>query len=492
MIMNSTKLTATQVSLLICEGLILLFISLAFWYPIDLYTGGRQDWLWTLWLAVPVFAMRLRVYGNLWTHTYLHDLLVIFIILTAFSYANAPFQRESYLSVMGRPLLGIWSVIYFIELTRVTRSLKPVIILFTIMSATIAFFAIGASQWDDSKMGFLRVIADPLPQLDAGAIAMNIDGRICNPLINVIHETACFNAGTLVEKALLSFHVNEIAGAMAWLIPVMVTFAFMKSPAENNPPESKLHFWLIIKGIAGIISIVMIVALILGQSRFAIVGVFATLTLLILIQTKKSKWKYRIVGIIAILMVIQGGLLFNVFSSTDAAIEEPVSPGLSSRDAASMAGRFAIWEQSIRMTFDYPSTGIGLYRFRTAISWDKYSIPYTPPPHAHNEWLNIGAEMGLAGLLLYISIQGVAGWMLWQGWSKGDTLIRTIALATFAGFLSHAAYGLGDVIALWDRLHFIYWWLLGLTGAQYNLLTIQKSDLQDKLDVSDATVTMIE
>lgn len=486
-----TQLTTIQITFLLCEGLVLLAMTIAFWYPIDPFIDiSRDAWFWLLWLAVPVFILRLRVFGYLWTHSYLHDLLIIFIILSAYIYANAPFQRESYLSVMARPLSGIWMFIYFIEVTRASKSLKPVIIFITGMSSILTFFAITASAWDYSKMGFLRHLAIKLPYFDPGAVAAGLDNRICSPLVNVIHETACFNPAIMVEDALLIFHVNEMGGALSWIIPLMVSFALMKVPLESNTNQRR--FWLIIRVIASILSSVMLMALFLGQSRFAIVGVFAALIFLLFVRVQNRLFRYSALAGVVIMIGIMGALLFNVFSSTDPAVEESVAGGLSERDTASMAGRFAIWEQSIRMTVDYPSTGVGMYMFRTAISGNRYSIPYSPPPHAHNEWLNIGAEMGLASLLLYLSIQGLVVWMLWQGWIKGDWQIKTLALATFTGLLAHTVYGLGDVVALWDRFHFIFWWMIGLAGSQYILLIMtEDTPGQDPL-IYDAVLDLIE
>ena len=60
--------------------------------------------------------------------------------------------------------------------------------------------------------------------------------------------------------------------------------------------------------------------------------------------------------------------------------------------------------------------------------------------------------------------------MLVQSWRKGDSQARILAVAVAGGLLAHAVYGLGDAITLWDRLAFIFWWLLGLAGAQYILV----------------------
>ena len=458
-----------QLVLLVVEGLVLLFITLAFWYNNNPDTGLRERWFWTLWFAVPIFVLRLRLSGYLWTHTYLHDLLIIFIILSAFNYANAPFQRESYLAVMGRPLLGIWTLIYFIELTRITGNLKTVLILITGMGACLAILSLTATQWDYSKMGALTAVIDYLPDFNYRVAAEQLDGRTCSPLVSLIHESNCFNPGFIMEHSRMSFNVNEVAGALAWMTPFMAALA-MTAPRRDEDAEEVLQtrFWQIIRGIVAILFALMLFALVLGQSRFALAGFTGSLILLIF-AVIRNRLLHRIIlgGVIVAALPIIAIVLSAIISTTNG---NNAPGGLSSRDAGSLARRVQIWQGGVEMMMDNPATGVGMAMFRTAMLHSRYRTSDIPDPHAHNEWMNIGAEMGLAGLLIFIGIQINVGWMLWQGWHKGDRIIRTVALATGAGLLAHAIYGLGDTIALWDRFHFIFWWLTGLAGAQYVLL----------------------
>ena len=78
-------------------------------------------------------------------------------------------------------------------------------------------------------------------------------------------------------------------------------------------------------------------------------------------------------------------------------------------------------------------------------------------------------------------------WMLWRGWTKGDQVVRTVSMATFAGLLAHSAYGFGDAVTLWDRFQFVLWWLVGLAGAQYVLMRLQCQEV-----LPEASVGMID
>lgn len=471
-------LAYSRIALLVFEGIILLGITLAFWFHIGSGQPMRDAWFWTLWLAVPIFFLRWKLWGYLWTHTRLHDLIIIFIILSAFNYFTAPFHRESYLAAMARPLSGIWTFIYFIELTRARKRLTEVMIVFIGMSFCIALFALTASQWLP-KSGFLWFFIDMLPKFDYRSFADSLEGQVCSPFIDMIHRSNCFNPRFVMRNAFLSFNVNEIGGVLSRLAPVMAGISLMaqfRKVDEKDKPKS--YSWLFIRIVAVFTFILLFSALLFGQSRFAILGLIVSLTILAFVVIPPGKWRYLALIFIGVIVFIQASLLLNLF--TPNTIENDNTVGLSARDENSVETRLAIWNRAIRMMLDYPATGIGMYKFRVAVGTETYQIPHyvqnnSVPPHAHNDFLNMGAEMGVTGLALYIAMQVVTLQMLWYGWKHGDYTIRTIALATFSGVLSGAIFGIGDTIAIWDRFQFVIWWLLGLAGAQYILAQMQNN-----------------
>ncbi|MGJ3239586.1 MAG: O-antigen ligase family protein [Anaerolineae bacterium] len=450
---------------LIAEGLILGGITVAFWYPIDPSLGLRDAWFWLLWLAVPIFALRLRLTGRIWTRTPLHDWLIAFVLWGVFSYSQAWLQRESLLAPMGRPLLGIWTYIYFVELTRATRHLMPALMLFVGMGTSLSVIALVSSQWLEEKSRLLWGIISRLPRFDYRTFANSLDGQVCGAWVDLVHREACFNPSDLMQWSFLSFNVNEIGGALAWIVPAMIGLA-MGAPSRTDEPNQGMG-WQILRGVSGVAGTIGLLALIFGQSRFAIAGVMLSLALISWFSLRSWRWRGVAFGGLALLLLVQISVMFG--------LAQPQSAGLSDRDAESVITRQAIWQRSAEMMRDYPLAGVGMYMYRTAIQQEAYLIPYyvendlPMPPHAHNEWLHIGAEMGVIGLLLFIGMQVTTAWMIWQGWHYGDQLSRTVALAMGAGLLAHAVYGVGDTIALWDRLQFVLWWLIGLIGAQYTL-----------------------
>lgn len=454
--------------LFLFEGLLLLLMTLAFWYDNTI----RPMYFSLFWLAIPIFIMRWHLTGRLWTHTILHDLLIVFILLMALNYTYAPFQKESFLAAAARPLSGTWTFVYFVELARTSKRLDIVLIVMLGMSFILACVALSTSQWLQEKTGFLWLLTDYLPRVDYRLLADRVDRVVCSPIVTLIEVSGCFNFAEVIRKGYFSFNVNEIAGALVWIAPVLAGITITPNPTKDNQAiRMPARAWMIIRLIAGLGFGIALIALVFGQSRFAMIGLLIALSILVYGATDNPR--LRLIGWsgIALILILQALLFFNVFSPTST---EATSVGISTRDENSVNTRLQIWDRGLTMMTDYPMTGIGMYMFRTAVAQNPYVIPYfaernNPPPHAHNEWFHMGAEMGIFGLMLFCAMQVAALRMVWVGWRQGDAIIRMIALSAFAGLLAHAIYGIGDTIALWDRFQFVLWWVLGLVGAQYVL-----------------------
>ncbi|MDQ2903639.1 MAG: O-antigen ligase family protein [Ktedonobacteraceae bacterium] len=66
------------------------------------------------------------------------------------------------------------------------------------------------------------------------------------------------------------------------------------------------------------------------------------------------------------------------------------------------AERVAHWIAGIRMFLAHPWTGVGIGNYQDAYPHYYMTIFITPLGHAHNYYINIAAEMGIIGLLIYL------------------------------------------------------------------------------------------
>ncbi|MGB1288595.1 MAG: O-antigen ligase family protein [Aggregatilineales bacterium] len=432
---------------MILEPLILTGIVLAFWHhspPV------RDNWVGLLWLAIPVFRLRLLAHRRLWTYTVLIDSFLLFILLSVFNFQNAPLSRANYPVLICRPLLGIWLYIYLSDHAR-QYGMKLLIAASISIGLLIGVLALTATQWEvGSKYAIFETITNALPRI---------------------------NYRDIVPDMMLSFNPNEIAGAIAWFCPLMAGLMLYR-PADEKPKKWQTHG---IRVSAGVGFIVLFSALLSGQSRFALAGVLVSLFFIVLLLVDRPRLKYSLMTVLGVIAVIQVILLLNLLPDTqssaiDAAVsQDTASTGLSGRDSSSLGNRIDIWESGLKMMLNNPATGTGMSMYRTAAFDPRYQIPSyaarnTTPPHAHNEWIQIGADMGVPGVLLLCVWYGGASWFLWRGWHNGDKAHRVLVVSIGTGLLAHGIYALGDAITLWDRYSFLFWFMLGLAAAQYTAL----------------------
>jgi len=408
------------------EGLWLLVMVLAFWHhspPI------RDQWTWLVLLGLPLGLLRWQVKGYWLTMTAFVPLLLALLLLTAFNYQLAPLKRADYVVVVVRLLLSLGMVLVLVEQVRNIKSMQTALLMSLIIpSVLIGLLALTATQWN-TKSGPLWSIISLLPRLDRGFL----------PTFS------------------LSFNPNEIGGALAWATPWLLGLALI-SPRHLPTPQAA-QFWRVLRTLSLVGGLLALLALGLGQSRFALLGVGLALGLLALLGLR-GRARLLALSLLALLALAQLALLFNWFGAPDSS-GDGAALGLNNRDQSSVVTRLEIWERGLRMLVDQPLTGMGMAMFRTAVAQPPYIIPYFQQtqqivPHAHNEFIHIGAELGLGGLALFLGLYAACVWSLWRAWKQPIPWLRGLALALGAGMLAHAVYGLGDTISLWDRYSFLF------------------------------------
>ena len=65
-------------------------------------------------------------------------------------------------------------------------------------------------------------------------------------------------------------------------------------------------------------------------------------------------------------------------------------------------GRVEIWKRGLKIVAAHPIVGVGMANFPIAEGQTHADIPGTPWMNAHNIFLQVAAEIGLGGLLLYL------------------------------------------------------------------------------------------
>ena len=148
-------------------------------------------------------------------------------------------------------------------------------------------------------------------------------------------------------------------------------------------------------------------------------------------------------------------------------------------------GRLEVWSRAIYMLQDFPFTGIGMGTFKQ-IANAMYPFflagPNADVPHAHNLFLQVGVDLGLPGLVAWLSLLMLASVCAWQTWHRaalgGDRRLMGIGAGLLSSQVALIVHGLLDA-ATWDtRPAVIVWALWGLAvAARRSLSTAHPGEL---------------
>ena len=255
--------------------------------------------------------------------------------------------------------------------------------------------------------------------------------------------------------------MNEIGGAMAFFAPFAAGIILYDVRTRSAPLRLLL---------AAVAFALLALALALGQSRFALIGVLLTIGVLIFLLIPTPRWRYATLAVWLVACLLEVGIVMQVFAPVLSSPEAAETATI--RDEESLAQRPVIWGAALGIIRDYPLTGVGPNEFRSRAVRAKYPVPnfaMTVVPHAHNELLQVGTDLGIPGMILYIGWHVALAWMVWRVWRKGDPLLKAVAASAAAGLIAHTIFGLGDAITMYDRFAFAYWLFVGMAGGAYVL-----------------------
>jgi O-antigen ligase len=405
----------------------------------------RADWFWLLALLLPGMALRRMLARRLWAMTPLDIWMALFLVLGFLNIPFAPYPSRG-LGMLMRPLLGMAIVVHVVETARTQQSITGILRLTLLLSLFVGIMGLLSTQWNVKSDAFSGII-ERLPE----ANRLLLPGTI-NP--------------------------NEIGGALAWLVPYVAAMFIY-------PWRRIASLWRLLAALGFAVSLL---ALVLGQSRFALVGVVVGLSLVAVFAYARL-WRYLLAALILLLVVLEGAVLFNLIGGNGTGD----STGLSARDESTSMQRTDIWKSAVAIIGRYPLTGAGMNRFRSGAAAADFPIagfdvphPDEPagrvrgrPPHAHNELLQLGSDFGIPGIIFVVGLYGTLLYMAIKSWWVAERSAQVAITAAMAGLLAHAIYGIGDAIPLWDRFAWLFWILVGIVAAQYLLVTLDNEETQE-------------
>ncbi len=264
-------------------------------------------------------------------------------------------------------------------------------------------------------------------------------------------------------------HPNIVAGALLWFIPLSLTVTAWLWRKHNKSKYQMGLSFLMPVGIAGVLGIMIVT-----QSRGGIAGLGIGLLILLICTGRWGRWLAGVTAVVAIVALLGLGpaWLGEVFVGAN-------TPIVQGAEIETLNGRLELWSRTFYAIQDFPFTGMGMGTFGDVIPvlYPLFLIsPDSKVYHAHDEFLQVAVDLGLPGLVAFISIYVmVVGSLTHMLMQDRDAFRQAVALGVQVGLISHAVYGLTDAVLLGAKPGLVWWALLGLASSAFGLYAQSQS-----------------
>lgn len=254
---------------------------------------------------------------------------------------------------------------------------------------------------------------------------------------------------------------NVLAGALVMLLPLPLALVTAKG-ALGNSIRQRVWFagpLLLAIALGGL-------TLMLTQSRGAYAALLGAVACLLGLRGRRARMLLLILGLVGLALFLYWG-------------PDRLADTLStSQTLGSWQGRREVWSRSLYAIVDFPFTGIGLGTFSRVIPLlYPYFILGRPDvviPHAHNLFLQVAVDLGLPGLVTYLSLLMLSVFMAWRSylWARArrEPVAAALALGLLGSYAAMGAHGLVDAVSWGSKVAVVPWLLMGMTVALYRLL----------------------
>jgi putative inorganic carbon (hco3(-)) transporter len=235
---------------------------------------------------------------------------------------------------------------------------------------------------------------------------------------------------------------NPYAGYLGLTLPLAFSVALWGVETLRDRTRAAARPWLFLVPAAA--SVLILGAAYASQSRGAWIGIAAALTAATVVRSRRAAAWF---GALAVAAALAGALgaaqlvparVVQRFADVLPISQVPDIATAEVTDANFPAiERLAHWQAATTMWRDHPWLGVGMGNYPAV--YPAYAIGrwHDPLGHAHNYYLNVGAETGLFGLLAYALFWLAAFWLAVRAVRAAHGLARAAAVG-----------GLGVMVAL--------------------------------------------
>ena len=258
---------------------------------------------------------------------------------------------------------------------------------------------------------------------------------------------------------------NVMAGTLLLFAPIVGAVAVFNRWRSLEVREKKVAYLL-----SWLSLILIALILLLTASRGAWIAVIAAAAILFALRWTWGFLVFAAVVGIAVLLpyVIEPFDLLRI--------------ALENQTLGSMAGREEVWLRAIYLVEDFPFTGVGMGTFSdiAAILYPLIIVSPEKSTHAHNLFLQVAVDLGIPGLIAWISVLLVVLIVAWRLYRTGrrtnDPWVAGLGAGYFCTTAALVLHGLVDSV-VWGmvRQASVVWMLWGAAIASFLVLVPLKS-----------------
>lgn len=252
-----------------------------------------------------------------------------------------------------------------------------------------------------------------------------------------------------------TIHANVLAGTLVLILPILVILTIDKvqiyATLNSRKGVSAIWFW--------ILGCLLLSVIVLSQSRGAYLAAILSVGFV-----GSFAWR-KLIALLAFVAALATALLFyygDPFAALDVVATDSALGGAEFR--------IDVWSNSLYAISDFVFTGIGIGTFNQIVP-EFYPFAYVNGAyahHAHNLYLQIALDIGLPGLITYLTLIATLLWMsITVLRSTRDLETRMLAIGATGSLVALLTHGLLDAVTWGTKLAFIPWIIFALITILY-------------------------
>lgn len=381
---------------------------------------------------------------------YLYFSLVCIVIFISISYQKLYFSLDFFKS---RPLLIfyfiflIWQLISLINAFNIIEGFIEFFQYLTLF-VSISFIAFLAPKYSNIKLFFIPIVV-------LGTIETLYS-------FSIFLEHYTFENGIARLRELQGFASNQLFNSYAILLKIPILFYFIFIQKNKF---LRVLLW-------AIFSLMLFMLLVLASRSsiycfiLLIVILFSTLIFQNRIFNERILSKKDVITVILI-SIFTSGIQTFLYQNSD---NLTVLNRATSLNDASTNYRLENYKEAIQGIIDYPFLGVGIGNWKIlSIKYANYRMEsYEVPKHTHNDFLQIGVETGILGLLIFISIFiSILAVIIKEIISRDDKLLPLILFLCLVVYLVDSFFNFPRIRPYSQMnffiITFVYSWMISQT-----------------------------